>query len=58
VSSADAERIAAIYNYYVAHSVITFEEESVSAPGRLVQVLVNLGADRRHTAAAGSNITW
>ena len=32
VSAADAEQIAAIYNHYVAHSVITFEEESVSVP--------------------------
>ena len=31
VSVADAEDIARIYNYYVANTVITFEEEAVSA---------------------------
>jgi L-amino acid N-acyltransferase YncA len=30
-SAADAESIARIYNYYVQHTVITFEEEPVSA---------------------------
>jgi len=30
-TAADAEHIAAIYNYYVAHTVITFEEQTVSA---------------------------
>ena len=30
-TAADAEAIARIYNYYVANTVITFEEEAVSA---------------------------
>jgi phosphinothricin acetyltransferase len=31
-TAADAEAIARIYNYYVANTVITFEEEAVPAP--------------------------
>lgn len=31
VSNRDAEQIAAIYNYYVEHTVVTFEEEIVSS---------------------------
>jgi L-amino acid N-acyltransferase YncA len=27
----DAEQIAAMYNYYIAHTVVTFEEEAVTA---------------------------
>ena len=30
-TAADADAIAAIYNHYVAHTVVTFEEEPVSA---------------------------
>ena len=41
VGESDAEAIAAIYNYYVANSVITFEEEPVNAEemsGRIAEV--------------------
>lgn len=31
-TTADAAAIAGIYNHYVAHTIITFEEEPVSAP--------------------------
>jgi L-amino acid N-acyltransferase YncA len=40
-TSADAEQLAAIYNYYVANTVITFEEQAVSAAdmsGRIAEV--------------------
>ena len=41
VAESDAEAIAMIYNYYVANSVITFEEEPVNAEemsGRIAEV--------------------
>jgi phosphinothricin acetyltransferase len=31
-ATGDAERLCAIYNYYVANTVITFEEQAVPAP--------------------------
>ena len=31
VSYQDAEQVAAIYNYYVEHTIVTFEEETVSS---------------------------
>lgn len=31
VSAADSDAIARIYNYYIEHTVVTFEEQSVSA---------------------------
>jgi L-amino acid N-acyltransferase YncA len=37
-SPADAEAIARIYNYYVANTVITFEEEPVPAPAMAARV--------------------
>ena len=36
--AADAEQIAAIYNFYVANTVITFEEEPVSAQAMLARM--------------------
>ena len=38
VTAADAEAIARIYNYYVANTVITFEEEAVSAPDMAARI--------------------
>ena len=41
-TTADADAIARIYNHYVAHSIVTFEEEAVSVDdmaGRIGQVL-------------------
>ena len=38
VSSTDANQIADIYNYYVANSVITFEETAVSAAGMVTRI--------------------
>jgi phosphinothricin acetyltransferase len=40
-NAADADAIAEIYNHYVLHSVISFEEETVSGPdmlGRMVEI--------------------
>jgi L-amino acid N-acyltransferase YncA len=37
-TAADAEAIARIYNYYVANTVITFEEEAVSAPDMAARI--------------------
>jgi L-amino acid N-acyltransferase YncA len=42
VSAADAESIARIYNYYIQNTVVTFEEEAVSAAdmaGRIAEAL-------------------
>jgi L-amino acid N-acyltransferase YncA len=44
VSAADAQAICAIYNHYVAHTVVTFEQEPVSVP--------SMGARILETAAA------
>jgi L-amino acid N-acyltransferase YncA len=38
VTAADAEAIARIYNHYVANTVITFEEEAVSAPDMAARI--------------------
>lgn len=38
VTAADAAAIADIYNYYVADTVITFEEDSVSAPAMAARI--------------------
>ena len=38
VTAADAEAIARIYNYYVANTVITFEEEAVSVPDMAARI--------------------
>jgi L-amino acid N-acyltransferase YncA len=38
VSAADAAGIARIYNYYVENTVITFEEEAVSAPDMAARI--------------------
>ena len=37
-TAADAEAIARIYNYFVANTVITFEEESVSGPDMAARI--------------------
>ena len=37
-TAADAEAIARIYNFYVANTVITFEEEAVSAPDMAARI--------------------
>jgi L-amino acid N-acyltransferase YncA len=37
-TSADAARIAAIYNHYVANTVITFEEQAVPAPDMAARI--------------------
>jgi phosphinothricin acetyltransferase len=37
-TAADAEAIARIYNHYVAHTVITFEEEAVSVPDMAARI--------------------
>ena len=37
-SAADADTLARIYNYYVENTVITFEEEPVSAPAMAARV--------------------
>jgi phosphinothricin acetyltransferase len=37
-TAADAEAIARIYNYYVANTVITFEEEAVPAPDMAARI--------------------
>ena len=37
-TAADAEAIARIYNHYVANTVITFEEEAVSAPDMAARI--------------------
>jgi L-amino acid N-acyltransferase YncA len=37
-SATDAEAIARIYNYYIANTVITFEEEPVSAQAMAIRV--------------------
>ena len=37
-TTADAAATAAIYNHYVAHSVITFEEEAVLAPAMAARI--------------------
>jgi phosphinothricin acetyltransferase len=37
-TAADADAIARIYNYYVQNTVITFEEEAVSAPDMAVRI--------------------
>jgi L-amino acid N-acyltransferase YncA len=39
VTAADAVAIARIYNYYVANTVITFEEEAVSAPDMAARIV-------------------
>jgi L-amino acid N-acyltransferase YncA len=38
VTPADVDAIAAIYNHYVAHTVITFEEEPVPAPAMAARI--------------------
>ena len=38
-SASDAATIAAIYNYYIANTVITFEEEPVSVQGMEARIL-------------------
>jgi L-amino acid N-acyltransferase YncA len=42
-SEPDAARIAAIYNHYVANTVVTFEEEPVSAPDMAARILAVQG---------------
>lgn len=37
-SAADAESIARIYNYYVQNTVVTFEEEPLSAPSMATRI--------------------
>jgi L-amino acid N-acyltransferase YncA len=37
-TAADAEAIARIYNHYIAHTVITFEEEAVSVPDMAARI--------------------
>lgn len=43
VSAADAEAIARIYNYFVRNTVITFEEEAVSAPDMAARIAETQG---------------
>jgi phosphinothricin acetyltransferase len=47
-TDADAPAIADIYNYYVAHSIVTFEEEPVAAEE----------IARRITAVQGAGLPW
>ena len=42
----DAAAIAAIYNHYVAHTIITFEEEAVTAVDMAAQITATLDAGR------------
>ena len=44
-SSADAAAIASIYNHYVAHTVITFEEEAVPAQAMAARISAILAED-------------
>lgn len=43
-TTADATAIAGIYNHYVAHTIITFEEEPVSAPEMAQRITETLAA--------------
>ncbi len=46
VTKADASAIADIYNYYINHTVVTFEEEEITAEDMRNRIAQVLGKDQ------------
>jgi len=44
VNENDAKRISAIYNYYVEHTIITFEEDKISVDD-MKQRIINISSE-------------